>query len=167
MKEQETEREKRISGTGWSSEYLWANTWNRCQFVNLRQAFWKDLETRQQQCHIRVRQAKRSWSLLLLLFFKDWCDFQWRWSLSCSFSYMSQGRGEGGRGNFEERSWSLILLLFSKIDVISSEDDHYMNRGNGKWKIGRGGKGNYDVKSWTLLHLLFLKKWCDSQLRWS
>mgnify|MGYP007023190596 CR=1 FL=1 len=90
MKEQETQREKRISGTGWSSEYLWANTWNRCQFVNLRQAFWKDLETRQQQCHIRVRQAKRSWSLLLLLFFKDWCDFQSRWSLSCSFSYMNQ-----------------------------------------------------------------------------
>ena len=26
MKEQETHREKRISGTGWSSEYLWANT---------------------------------------------------------------------------------------------------------------------------------------------
>ena len=26
MKEQETQREKRISGTGWSSEYLWANT---------------------------------------------------------------------------------------------------------------------------------------------
>ena len=25
-------------------EYLWPNTWNRCQFVNLRQAFsWKDL----------------------------------------------------------------------------------------------------------------------------
>ena len=41
------------------SEYLWANTWNRCQFVNLRQAFTlffsTDLETRQQHCHIHVQ----------------------------------------------------------------------------------------------------------------
>ena len=41
------------------SEYLWANTWNRCQFVNLRQVFTlfssTDLETRQQHCHIHVQ----------------------------------------------------------------------------------------------------------------
>lgn len=53
----------------WSSEYLWANTWNRCQFVNLRQAFWKelsDLETRQQQCLITCKTSPRSWSHFVL-----------------------------------------------------------------------------------------------------
>ena len=66
-----------------------------------------------------------------------------------------------------------FYFFFSKIDVISSQDDHYpalshepengeiemgeMGMETWIWGMGEGGKGNYEVRYWSLLFLLFFK----------
>lgn len=50
----------------WSSEYLWPNTWNRCQFVNLRQAFWKSWSWNKTTTMSYTCTTTRSWSHFVL-----------------------------------------------------------------------------------------------------